>query len=148
MHKDEVSNKNGMTSALNQDAKCWRFGASPGGSRGKPIMRVPSVGGAPTEEHTTLPYNKTRNTSFYKWKGRKCCCSQFGSSLFNFPPPSNPKKDANVVWRGKFGASNAHLAGLRDLADLRQNALVLLLNRTLSRWNAEDMNEAFGWDIV
>lgn len=101
MHKDEVSNKNGMKSALNQDAKCWRFGASPGGSRGKPIMRVPSVGGAPTEEHTTLSHNKTRNTSFKKWKGRKCCCSQFGrSSLFNFPPPSNPKKDVNVVWRG------------------------------------------------
>ena len=143
-HKDEVSNKNGMKSTLNQDAKCWRFGASPGGSRGKPIMRVPSLGGGSNR--------RTHNTFSQKKQEKLLLKNGSGGSLlltvwkFTFQIPST----VQPVWRG---ASNAHLAGLRDLADLRQNALVLLLNTTLSGthclcWNAGDMNETFGWDIT
>ena len=106
-HKNEVSNKhdrNGMKSALNQDAKCWRFGASPGGSRGKPIMRVPSVGGAPHQQ-TNSSHRRTHNTfsqqnkEHFFWKMEGEDCFQFGSSLFKSPPLFN------LVWRGGLQCS-------------------------------------------
>lgn len=75
-------------------------------------------------------------------EGEEVLLLTFWKFTFQLPSTVQP---VQPVWRG---ASNAHLAGLRDLADLRQNALVLLLNRTLSRWNVEgDMYETFGWDI-